>query len=76
MTQEELDALPDVTAQILPEERIIDGRRVVVPVQQPGAGALFTGPDDGQFRCGQTGQRYMVGWHEGVRVKRLSDTWM
>lgn len=75
MTQDELDALPDVTRQVLPEERTINGRQVIVPVQQPGVGALFQGPEDGLFVCARTMKRYVVGWHDGRRVKRLSETW-
>ena len=72
MTQDELDALPDVTPQILPEERMIDGRKVIVPVQTGEfIGALYMGPDDGEYTCQRTGHRYMVGWINGKRVKRM-----
>lgn len=75
MNQDELDSLPDVTPQIFSEERIIDGRRVIVPVYQPEHGALFHGPDDGHVVCAKTGQVYFVGWLNDVRVKRVSPFW-
>jgi hypothetical protein len=73
MTQDELDALPDVTPSIGQQERIIDGQRVVVPVMRGDAGALFQ-PEDGaplSAECGRTGVRYMIGWSGGARVKRV-----
>lgn len=74
MTQEELDALPDVTPGLVYEERVIDGMKVRVPRQQGGVGALFIGPEDGLVRD-SAGRRWMVGQHNGVRVKRLSNSW-
>ena len=73
MTQEELDALPDVTPRFVLGIRTIDGRRVRVPIQQVGVGALFDGPGSGQFICQRTGRRYLVGEQNGVMVKRISD---
>lgn len=75
MTQYELDTIIDVTPQILPEIRIINGRTVVVPVQKSGTSALYIGPEDGYFICSVTGKRYIVGWYNGVRVKRISNDW-
>lgn len=73
MTQDELRTLPDVTRGFGTEEREIDGRKVLVPVH-PGDHALFMGPDDGEF-TDEFGHRWMVGWLDGRRVKRLSSTW-
>lgn len=69
MTQEELNALPDVTDTIGQREHIVDGQRFVVPVQQRPACALFHGPDDGLV-MDAAGKWWMTGWLEGRRVKR------
>lgn len=72
MTQDELDALPDVTPAVGQRERITDGRGVIVPVLRGDTGALFQPEDDAPLtaECGRTGVRYMIGWSGGVRVKR------
>ncbi len=66
MTQQELDALPEVGG-ISQREEIIDGRKVVIPVIE--GGAMFQGLDDGVV-VGNDGQRWMIGQVSGVRSKR------
>jgi hypothetical protein len=70
MTQEELDALPDVTNPGIGQaEQIIDGKRVVVPVFYAD-GPIFIGPEDGGV-TDAAGQRWLVGrCAGGMRVKR------
>lgn len=69
MTHDELMALPDVTPTFGVREEVVNGRRVVQPVQQGFAGALFTGLDDGLFRDA-AGVQWMVGQLQGQRVRR------
>lgn len=73
MTQDELDALPDVTPGFGHHERWIDGRRVVVPVQGKAV-AMFTGPDDGTVMDIE-GTVWMTGVIDGVRCKRRTSYW-
>ncbi len=73
MTQEELDALPDVTVGFDVQERTVDGRTFKVPVHV-SALALFIGPEDGTV-MDVYGAVWLVGQHNGVRVKRLTGYW-
>lgn len=73
MTQGELDALPDITPGFGQLERVIDGRRVIVPVQ-PVAKAMFTGPDDGTVMDVE-GTVWMTGVVDGVRCKQRTSYW-
>lgn len=69
MTQDELNALRDVTPSFGHVERIIDGRKVLVPQLAGEPGALFQREDDGVFKDA-TGTRWLTGWVRGERVKR------
>ena len=73
MTQDELDALPDVTPGFGQVEREIDGRRVTVPAQRDAV-AMFTGPDDG-IVMDVEGTVWMTGIVDGVRCKRRTSYW-
>jgi len=68
MNQDELDALPDITPAFGQIERIIDGKRVVMPVPTRVV-AMFTGPDDGTAMDAD-GTVWMTGVVDGVRCKR------
>lgn len=71
MTQDELDALPEIDTGIGVRTCVIDGQKVMIPVHSR-AGVLFQKPDDGAFLCLRTGVRFMVGWRDGARVKQRS----
>jgi hypothetical protein len=68
MTQEELDALPDVSPRIDRVEKIIDGKRVMCPVMVGGF-ALFIGDDCGMVRD-SNGIKWTIGYHKGEKVKQ------
>lgn len=67
MTQEELDALPE-TGGYGRETRIIDGHSVFVPVAQK-AFALWAKEDEPTSATDIHGQRWLLGWHDGIRYK-------
>lgn len=68
MTQDELDALP-VTGEFGCEDREIDGKVVRIPVLVD-VGVLWEHEsDDGRF-IDLLGDRWQVGWANGVRYKR------
>ena len=73
MTQDELDALPDVTPNFGHVEREIDGLRVTVPVHRGGV-AMFTGPDDGTV-MDVAGSVWITGIVDGVRCKQRTSYW-
>lgn len=68
MTHDELMALPDVTPRLGTESRVIDGRKVFVPVLQGYSGALFQGVADGTF-VDLRGIYWTVGRSDGRRVR-------
>ena len=73
MTHAELMALPDVTPTIGYSEQFVpDGRKALIPthVGTP-LGAIYQGAEDGSFIDGN-GDRWMVGWLDGVRVRRIA----
>lgn len=72
MTQEEFDALPDVTGGWGTREEERNGQIVRVPCWSGFAGALFHGPDDPIVTVDRNGQRWMIGRKDGVLVKRRS----
>ncbi len=69
MTKSELESLRDVSPSFGYDERIIDGQRVRVAVQQGECGALFQKPDDGVFPDAR-GDYWMTGWLNGEHVRR------
>lgn len=70
ITQQELDALPDVSAGFDIERRVVDGVTMNVPVMRAPGASLLTGPDDG-FVIDIDGARWLVGRDaQGRRVKR------
>lgn len=64
------NALPDVTPSMGQELRNINGKLVNVPVMIQPAGALLQRDDDGMFMDPRDGSTWMVGWVDGVRVRR------
>jgi hypothetical protein len=72
MTLEELEALPDVTPRFDREVRLIDGKQVFVPILREPAKGLFQKLDDGVFTDPTTGLRWITGWVDGTRVRRLA----
>ncbi len=66
MTNEELDALPEIGG-IGQKEVIIDGRHVNIPILH--GMAIYQGSDEWYVTDTQ-GQHWMVGYIEGHRVKR------
>lgn len=69
MTQDELNALRDVSPSFGQTERIIDGRKVIVPTLASRPMALFQKPEDGMFQDA-AGQWWITGWLHGEHVKR------
>lgn len=72
MTQAELDALPDASPSFgIEEVELPDGsiqRRAFMV--SPPVGALWTSDDEPSSVVDVHGQRWMVGWANGVRYKR------
>jgi len=68
MNAEQLNSLPDVTPVLGCIEKIIDGRRIKVPVMTGCVGALFQKDDDGVFEDA-SGVRWLTGWSQGKHVK-------
>ena len=68
MTQDDLDALPDMSPRIDRVEKIIDGKRVFC-ARQVGGVALFMDDDSGMVRD-SAGIKWMVGYHNGQKVKQ------
>jgi hypothetical protein len=68
MTQDDLDALPDVSPRIDRVEKIIDGKRVIC-ARQVGGFALFIDDDCGMVRD-SNGIKWTVGYHNGEKVKQ------
>jgi hypothetical protein len=69
MTQDELNALRDVSPSFGQIERIIDGKRVIIPTLSEQAGALFQKPEDGVVQDA-AGTWWMTGWLKGEHVRR------
>lgn len=70
ITQQDLDALPDVSAGFDLERRVVEGRTVNVPVMRAPGSALLTGPDDGLV-LDASGAQWLVGRDaQGRRVKQ------
>lgn len=69
MTQDELNALRDVSPSFGQKERIIDGRKVIIPTLSAPAAALFQKPDDGVVKD-EAGRYWITGWIGDERVKR------
>jgi len=70
----EFEALPDVTPAWGRKRIQVDGRQVDVPTMiEPGA-ALMTTERDGMFMDPRDGSAWMVGWVDGVRVRRRAGT--
>ena len=67
------NALPDVTPSMGQELRNINGKLVNVPVMIQPAGALLQRDDDGMFMDPRDGSTWMVGWVDGVRVRRRAE---
>ena len=67
---EAFDALPDVTPQWGRKRIQVDGREVDVPTMIEPAAALMITDRDGMFVDPRDGSAWMVGWVDGVRVRR------
>lgn len=70
MTQEELDALPDVTERFGYREEIIDGQKVRIPFLENPSCVLQVKDDDPMWVEDARG-RWMIGYRDGEKVKRL-----
>lgn len=72
MTQDELDALPDDSLQFTVETVTLpDGRKERRAVLlSTGGGALWNSDSEPTSVVDSSGQRWMVGWIDGRRVKR------
>lgn len=69
MTQDELDALPEINlGGFRSQLRIIDGQEVIVSIAEPMV-VLFNKEHDPLDILDRHGIRYIVGWHNGVRYK-------
>jgi hypothetical protein len=69
MTQDELNALRDVSPSFGAIERVIDGRKVIIPTLSDPVSALFQKPEDGVV-MDANGQWWMTGWLHGEHVRR------
>jgi len=70
VTQNEIDALPDLTTKIVPQERLIDGRKVIVPVQVGPSLVFWSNEAEPTTVIDNAGTRWFIGWYKGVRYKR------
>lgn len=70
MTQEELDALRDVTPSFGMQEQEFDGKVCFVPIEMGFAEVLYQKAGDGVFTDQKTGDQWIVGWYMNRRVKR------
>jgi hypothetical protein len=68
MTQAELEALP-IDGDFGQREEIRDGRIVRIAVRQT-VGVLWSAEDEPTTVTDIYGQRWRVGWHEGVRYRQ------
>lgn len=68
------DALPDVSTEWGRRQVAVDGRMVSIPVMIEAPAALFQRDDDGMFMDPRDGSTWMVGWVDGVRVRRRAGT--
>lgn len=76
MTHDELMALRDVTPRIERQERIIDGVRRSVLVQEGGfAGVLWQTEDEPLEVHDEAGIWWEVGWLRSEQVRRRSSSW-
>ena len=65
------EALPDVSTAYGRRRVAVEGRMVSIPVMVEAPGALFQrDDDDGMFMDPRDGSTWMVGWVDGVRVRR------
>lgn len=69
MTQAELDALPEM-GLFGQREEMRDGKLVRVPFLQGPIGVLWTADDEPCMVTDVHGERWRVGWINGVRYKR------
>ena len=66
----EFEALPDVSTAFGRRQVSVEGRMVSIPVMIEAPAALFQRPEDGMFMDPRDGSTWMVGWVDGVRVRR------
>lgn len=64
------EALPDVSTAWGRGSVAVDGRMVSIPVLIEAPAALLQRDDDGMFMDPRDGSTWMVGWVDGVRVRR------
>ena len=65
------EALPDVSTAYGRRRVAVEGRMVSIPVMIEAPGALFQrDDDDGMFMDPRDRSTWMVGWVDGVRVRR------
>jgi hypothetical protein len=69
MTQDELDALPDVTEPFGQVQKVIDGRRVTIPTIGRETGAVFMGGET-HMVIDVDGRKWYILDVNGVRSKR------
>lgn len=67
------EALPDVSTAYGRRRVAVEGRMVSIPVMIEAPGALFQRDDDGMFMDPRDGSTWMVGWVDGVRVRRRAE---
>jgi hypothetical protein len=72
MTYDELMALPDISTRYEPVEKIVDGKRVQIPVLVGFAGVIWQEDDDPIVYL-PDGTRWKVGWHKGQRVRQCME---
>lgn len=68
MTQEELEALP-IDGEFGYREELRDGKRVLIPVLHT-VGALWTEEDEPCMVVDAYGERWRIGWANGVRYRQ------
>lgn len=68
------EALPDVSTPWGRRQVAVEGRMVSIPVMIEAPAALFQRDDDGMFMDPRDGSTWMVGWVDGVRVRRRAGT--
>jgi len=68
------DKLPDVSTAWGRRQVAVEGRMVSIPVMIEAPAALLQRDGDGMFMDPRDGSTWMVGWVDGVRVRRRAGT--
>lgn len=74
MSIAEFEALPDISTTSGRRQVAVEGRMVSIPAMIEAPAALLQRDGDGMFMDPRDGSTWMVGWVDGVRVRRRAGT--